>query len=78
MQSQQTTLEILFPGLSPEEAEEARHALRRYLAFIMRLYGRIVADRGERERFAALTAPDSAGSMDLGRTFTSQIPDTDV
>ena len=78
MQSQQTTLKALFPGLAPEEEEEARHAFRRYLAFIMRLHGRIVADPGERERFAALTAERQAGSIDLGRTFTSQIPDTEI
>jgi hypothetical protein len=78
MQSQQTTLETLFPGLSEEEQEEARHALRRYLAFIVRLHARIASDPAERERFAALTAPDRTGSMDSGRTFTNQYSDTDV
>jgi len=78
MRPQQTTLETLFPGLSPKEAEEARHALSRYLSFILRLHARIAADPEERERLAALTAPDSAGSMELGRTFTSQTQDTEV
>lgn len=77
MQSQ-TTLETLFPGLTPEGEKEARHALRRYLSFILRLHARIAADPGERERLAALTTPTSAGSMDTGRTFTNQYPDTDV
>lgn len=77
MQSQQN-LETLFPGLTPEEAEEARHALRRYLSFILRLHGRIASDPAERERLAALTAPDSAGSMEPGRTFTNQYSDTDL
>jgi hypothetical protein len=51
MQSQQNqqNLETLFPGLAPEEAEEARHALRRYLSFILRLHDRIADDPGERE-----------------------------
>jgi hypothetical protein len=74
----QSTLETLFPSLAPEEAEEARHALRRYLSFILRLHARIAADPVEHERLAALTVLDSAGSMDPGRTFTSQIKDTDV
>ena len=74
----QTTLETLFPGLAPEEEEEARHALRRYLSFIVRMHSRIVSDPGERERLAILTAPNCHGSMDPGRTFTSQIEDTDV
>jgi hypothetical protein len=77
MQSQ-TTLENLFPCLTPEEQEEARHALRRYLSFILRLHARITADPSERERFSALTAQYGTSSMDSGRTFTSQIPDTDV
>ncbi|MEO6191610.1 MAG: hypothetical protein ABIS20_01255 [Thermoanaerobaculia bacterium] len=77
MQSQ-TTPETLFPDLAPEEAEEARHALRRYLSFILRLHARIASDPAERERLAALTAPNYPGSMDSGRTFTRQIEDTDV
>ena len=78
MQSQQTTLETLFPGFAPEEEKEARHALRRYLAFILRLHTRIAADPGERERLAALTAHYHPSSMDPGRTFTNQYSDTDV
>lgn len=74
----QTTLETLFPGLAPEEEDEARHALRRYLSFIVRLHNRIASDPAERERLAALTAKLQAGSMDSGRTFTNQIEDTDV
>jgi hypothetical protein len=78
MQPRQTTIEVLFPGLAPEEQDEARHALRRYLAFILRLHARIAADPGERERLAALTELNRTSSMDSGRTFTSQIEDTDV
>jgi hypothetical protein len=64
MEPQQTILETLFPGLAPEEAEEARHALRRYLAFILRLHARIAADPAERERLAVLTVRRPAGSSD--------------
>jgi hypothetical protein len=42
------------------------------------LHARIVADLGERERLAALTAHYRPSSMDSGRTFTNQIEDTDV
>src|SRR4051812_26210581 len=56
MQSHQTALEVLFPGLAPEERDEARHALRRYLSFILRLHARIASDPAERKRLAALTA----------------------
>lgn len=78
MQTEQTSIDTLFPGLAPEEQDEARHALRRYLAFIMRLHARIASDPAERERLASLTAPDRPGSMDPGRTFTNQYSDTDV
>jgi len=78
MQSQQTTLQTLFPGLAPEQEEEARRALRRYLSFILRLHARIAADPAEREHLAALTVERQAGSMDSGRTFTNQYSDTDV
>jgi len=74
----QTTIEELFPGITPEEQEEARHALRRYLSFIMRLHNRIASDPAERERLAALTVKQRAGSMDSGRTFTNQLEDTDL
>jgi hypothetical protein len=78
MQSPQTTLEVLFPGLAPEERDEARHALRRYLSFILRLHARIASNPAERKRLAALTAHYRQSSMDTGRTFTSQYNDTDV
>ena len=78
MQSPHTTLESLFPGLAPEERDEARHALRRYLSFMLRLHARIASDPAERERLAALTARNSAGSMNPGQTFTNQYSDTDV
>ncbi|HVF60955.1 MAG TPA: hypothetical protein VNJ70_14205 [Thermoanaerobaculia bacterium] len=67
----------LFPGLTPEEQEEARAALRRYLDFIVRLHGRIASDPEERERFAALTEQYRARRIEDGRSFTSQ-QDTDV
>jgi hypothetical protein len=78
MQNQQTTIEELFPGLKPEEHDEARQALRRYLSFIVRLHARITADPGEGERLAALTQACRAGRMDSGRTFTNQYSGTDV
>jgi hypothetical protein len=78
MQTEQTTIGTLFSCLAPEEQDEARHALRRYLSFIMRLHAGIAADPGERERLAALTAQDRPSSMDPGRSFTRQIQDTDV
>jgi len=68
----------LFPGLTPEEQEEARAALRRYLDFVVRLHGRIASDPDERERFTALTREHNTRSMDDGRSFTSQIRDTNV
>lgn len=78
MQTQKTTIETLFPGLAPEEHDEARHALRRYLSFIMRLHTRIAANPRERERLAALTRKVRDRSMGEGRSFTSQTQDTDV
>lgn len=79
MQTQQPiTIEELFPGLPPEEQDEARHALRRYLSFILRLHARIASDPGERERLTALTELDRTSSIDTGRTFTNQYGDTDV
>jgi len=73
-----TALEALFPGLSPEAQDEARHALRRYLSFVLRLHARIASDPAERERLTALTALRGARSMDSGRSFTSQTRDTDL
>ena len=78
MQKQETTIEKLFPGLRPEELDEARHALRWYLSFIVRLQGRIASDPRERERLAALTRKLCVSSMGEGRSFTSQNQDTDV
>jgi len=78
MQNQKATIEELFPGLNPEEHDEARHALRRYLSFIVRLHGRIASDPRERERLAALTRKMRDRSMGEGRSFTSQNQDTDV
>ena len=63
MQSPQN-LETLVPRLAPEETEEARHALRRYLSFILRMHARIASDPGEREHLATLIAQRQTGSME--------------
>jgi len=78
METRQSTIEELFPGLLPEERDEARHALRRYLSFIVRLHSRIAADPREREWLGALTRKMRDRSMGEGRSFTSQIRDTQV
>jgi hypothetical protein len=78
MEPHNSPLETLFPRLSPEERDEARHALHRYLSFIVRLHTRIAADPGKRERLAALTRNDSVRSMETGRSFTNQTQDTDI
>ena len=78
MDTPQSTIEALFPGLAPEERDEARHALRRYLSFIVRLHARIAADPREYLRLAALTRQLRDRSMGEGRSFTSQTQDTDI
>jgi hypothetical protein len=78
METKKSTIEALFPGIEPEEHEEARHALRRYFSFIMRLHARIAADPREYQRLAALTRKLCEPSMEQGRSFTSQIRDTQV
>ena len=68
----------IFPGLSTEELKEADEKLRQYLAFIVRLYERIMTDPKERERLLALTEKLRLHRMENGRTFTSEYPDTEV
>lgn len=70
------TIKDLFPALKPEEEKEAEENLRRYLAFIVRIYDRIVADPKEHEQLKALTAEHRLRTMDAGRTFTSNHNDT--
>ncbi len=73
-----TTIKDLFPDLSPEDEKEAEENLRRYFAFIVRLYDRIVSDPHELERLKALTRTMRGHSMGVGRSFTSQTQDTEV
>lgn len=62
----------LFPNLPPEKEQEAEENLRRYFAFVARLYDRIAADPKELARLRALTEEHRLRTMDAGRTFTSQ------
>jgi len=78
METPRSTIEALFTGLAPEEQDEARHALRRYLSFIVRLHSRIAADPRKYQRLAALTRKMLDRSMGEGRSFTSQNQDTDI
>jgi len=71
-----TTIKDLFPGLSPEELEEAEENLRRYFAFVARLYDRIASDPLELERLRALTEEYRLRRMETGRSFTSNHNDT--
>lgn len=70
------TIRDLFPALRPEEEKEAEENLRRYLAFIVRLYDRIAADPKEHERLKALTEEYRLRTMEAGRYFTSNHNDT--
>ena len=72
------TIKDLFPDLPPEEQDDAQHALRRYLSFIVRLHARITSDQHEHGRLAALTRKLPDRSMEQGRSFTSQSQDTDI
>jgi hypothetical protein len=72
------TIKDLFPDLAPEEEKTAEESLRRYLAFIVRLYDRIASDPHERERLQALTEEYRLRTMETGRTFTSNHNDTDT
>jgi hypothetical protein len=78
MPERYSLLTEIFPGLSPEELEEADEKLRRYLVFIVRLHERIMADPKERERFLALTEKLRLHRMEAGRTFTSEYIDTEA
>ena len=72
------TIKDLFPDLTPEKEKEAEENLRRYFAFIARLYDRIASDPHERERLQALTEEYRLRRMEAGRSFTSTHSDTET
>ena len=75
MPEKPSLIAAIFPGLSPEELEEADEILRRYFAFIIRLHNRILEE--EKERSLPLTDDERASRIGPGRTFTNQY-DTSV
>jgi hypothetical protein len=72
------TIKDLFPDLSPEKEKEAEENLRRYFAFVARLYDRIVSEPHGRDRLQALTEEYRLRRMDAGRSFTSTSSDTET
>jgi hypothetical protein len=78
MQTQKTTIEKLFPNHSPGERKEIEAAFDRYLDLVELVYEDIKAVPELYDQLRALTAKRQAGSMDPGRTFTSEYHDTDV
>jgi hypothetical protein len=77
MSEKQSAIPILFPDLSPEELKEADEVLRRYFAFIIRLYNRINTNQ-KQEQADFLTEEQVSGNKDTGRTFTSKYDDTNI
>jgi len=53
----------LCPKLSPEELEEARENLRRYVVLALRVFERLESDPDAMARFDALTASRRASTM---------------
>lgn len=78
MQWQKITIEKLFPNHSPGERKDIESALDRYLDLLELVYEDIKAVPELYSQLRALTAKRQAGSMDSGRTFTSEYHDTDV
>ncbi len=78
MSNPQITIKDLFPDLPPEKEAEAEENLRRYFAFVARLYDRIAADPQERERLQALTEEYRLRRIEAGRSFTRRSNDTET
>jgi hypothetical protein len=72
------TIKDLFPDLAPEKEKEAEENLRRYFAFVARLYDRITSDPHGRDRLRALTEEYRLRTMEAGRSFTSNHSDTET
>jgi hypothetical protein len=72
------TIKDLFPDLAPEKEKEAEENLRRYFAFVARLYDRIASDLHEQERLQVLTEEYRLRRMEAGRSFTSNHNDTET
>lgn len=78
MQTQETTIQQLFPNHSPDEQKEIEAALDRYLDLVELVYEDIKSVPELYKQLRALTAQSAARTMGNGRSFTRQYHDTDV